>query len=504
MTRKVLIADHSVHDTERLGRSVSEAGLSFELCNSGAELAQHLNNEQLDWAAIVILWDLPGPPFGPELLARCRRLLPSVPLVVVSDSLDASLATRAHALGANDFLQAPLEPSRIKSCFDSLLNDQDSYLPNVTELNKRILGKSPALLATLRQVARIIQHRADRILVLGESGTGKELLAQALHDLSSDPHAPFVAFNVTAIPKDLIESALFGHEKGAFTGATDLHRGYMEEAGTGTLFMDEFGELDLSLQAKLLRVIQEKKFRRLKGTKEIDFKARLICATNRDLAADVKEGSFRRDLFHRIAEVTIQVPPLRERSGDLDELLNYFLKLYGSNRKVQLERETLTILQSYTFEGNIRELENIVKMALIECDGEIILPRHLPLPLMRKFLKDKDKPAQDTESQLIPAAPATPYAEEYEELVRELINSLPTNWEEEPYKNMAEKYQHAFDRIYLQKLIERHRYNITKATKAAKIDKKTFDKHWEASGLPPRRPEAREKTEEMATTPTIE
>ncbi len=499
MTGKVLIADHSVHDTERLGRSVTEAGLSFELCNSGAELAQRLENKQLDWAAIVILWDLPGPPFGPELLARCRRLLPGVPLVVVSDSLDASLATRAHALGANDFLQTPLEPLRIKSCFDSLLKDQDSYLPKIKELNKRIPGKSPALLATLRQVARIIQHQAERILLIGESGTGKELLAHALHDFSSDPNAPFVAVNVAAIPKELIESALFGHEKGAFTGASDLHLGYMEEAGTGTLFLDELGELDLSLQAKLLRAIQEKKFRRLKGTKEIEFKARLICATNRDLATDVKEGSFRRDLFHRIAEVTIQVPPLRERSGDLDELVNYFLKLYGSNRKVHLERETLTILHSYPFPGNIRELENFVKTALMESDGESILPHHLPLPTMSKFLKDKDQPVQGTESASISAAPAPSYAEEYEELVRELIKSLPTNWEEEPYKNMAEKYQHAFDRIYLQRLIERHRYNVTKATKAAKIDKKTFDKHWEASGLPPRRPDAREKTKEMAT-----
>jgi two-component system NtrC family response regulator len=195
-----------------------------------------------------------------------------------------------------------------------------------------------------------------------------------------------VAVNVGEIVPTLIESALFGHEKGAFTGATDRHEGFIEEAADGTLFLDEIGDLALSLQGKLLRVIQEKEFRRLKGQRPIPFRARLICATNRDLVGDVKRGSFRRDLFHRIAEVTIQVPSLREREGDVELLLNHFLAQYAGERSIQFARETLTILRSYTYPGNVRELDNLVKSSIVESDDQWVLPKHLPLENMGKFI----------------------------------------------------------------------------------------------------------------------
>lgn len=485
--QRILVADSFGRDTERLKGVLQALSVHVELAGTGAEMAIHLEEKQRDWAAIIILWELPGPPFGPELLARTRRLLPDVPIVVVSEALDASLATRAFGLGANDFLQKPLEPSRLQSCVESLLRDRDASSPLVGQLNQRILGRSPALLSTLKQTAKVINHRAARILLIGDSGTGKELLVRAIHDLGPDPDQPFVAVNVAAIPKELIESAIFGHEKGAFTGASELHTGYMEEAGAGTLFLDELGELDLSLQSKLLRAIQEKKFRRLKGNKEIDFEARLVCATNRDLALDVKHGQFRRDLFHRIAEVTIQIPPLRERTGDVDILLEHFLSV-RADRSVHFSPESLSILRSYPFPGNIRELENIVKTALIECEGDVIRPQHLPLPTMGVFLKHEDQSE-------LPVAEAAPTAEpgatddHYQELFNELINALPDNWAELPYKHVLEKYQQAFDRIYLQRLIERHRHNVTKATKAAGVDKKTFAQHWRAAGLPPLRSE---------------
>jgi DNA-binding NtrC family response regulator len=494
MMRTILVAHNSSRDAIRLSELIKGAGLNVELCNSGAELARHLEKKKRPWASIMIFWDLPGPPFGPELLARCRRLLPGVPLVVVNDALDASLATRAFALGARDFLQTPLEPERVTACLDSLLQDRDSHSVRVDVLNERILGKSPALLATLKHIAKVIEHQAARILLIGESGTGKELLAHGLHDLSSEPEAPFVAVNVAAIPKELIESALFGHEKGAFTGATDHHEGYLEEAGTGTLFLDELGELDLSLQAKLLRAIQEKKFRRLKGTKDIDFQARLVCATNRDLALDVKQGLFRRDLFHRIAEVTIQVPPLRERDGDVDILLNHFLAVRGPKTTVRFARESLNILHTYPFPGNVRELENFVKAALIESDGKLILPQHLPLPTMGVFLKHEGGSSIAAENAATPN-PIADYSDTYQELFRELLASLPQNWQDLPYKQILAQYQRAFDRIYLHRLIERHRHNITKATKAAGVDKKTFIQHWRAAGLPSLRSEEMEPNE---------
>lgn len=491
--RRILVADSSPRDAERLVSQIKSAGLDAEVCSSGAEVVDCLASVERDWAALIILWEIPGPPFGPELLVRSRQLLPGVPVVVVSSALDATLATRAFALGARDFLEKPLDAQRIKSCLNSLLSERDSYSPLVERLKETILGESQALLSTLQQVAKIIQHQASRVLLIGDSGTGKELLAQALHTLSPNQDAPFVAVNVAAIPKDLIESVLFGHEKGAFTGATDSHRGHMEEAGYGTLFLDELGELDLSLQAKLLRAIQEKKFRRLKGAKEIDFHARLVCATNQDLALAVRHGAFRRDLFHRVAEVTIQVPPLRERQGDIDILLEHFLSVYCGNRQIRFARETLTILHSYPFPGNVRELENFVKRALIECDGELILPQHLPLPTMGAFLEYEDHATSPTAG---PGGPeqqskgtADAPSDMHQALFRELARSLPQNWRDLPYKEIFGQYEQSFDRVYFTRLIEIYRYNLTKATKAAGVDKKTFSQHWKDAGLPPLRAE---------------
>jgi DNA-binding NtrC family response regulator len=497
MMQRILVAHNSSRDAVRLSELLKNAGLKAELCSSGTELARHLERKKQSWAAIIIFWELPGPPFGPELLARCRRLFPGVPLVVVNDTLDATLATRAFALGARDFFQTPLEPDRIAAFLNSLRQDRDSHSASIDLLNQRILGKSPALLSTLRQVAKVIEHGAARVLLMGESGTGKELLAQALHDLSSDPKTPFVAVNVAAIPKDLIESALFGHEKGAFTGATEGHRGYLEEAGNGTLFLDELGELDLSLQAKLLRAIQENKFRRLKGAREINFKARVVCATNRDLAQDVKQGLFRRDLFHRIAEVTIQVPPLREREGDVDILLNYFLAARGVKEKNRFARETLNILHTYPFPGNIRELENFVKTALIESDGKLILPQHLPLPTMGVFLNNDEPSTSSAEASATSEPSGTAYSSNYQELFEEVMKSLPPNWQDLPYKEVAERFQRAFDRIYLNRLVDRYHHNVTRATKAAGVDKKTFVQHWRAAGLPPLRSEDKEPSEKV-------
>jgi DNA-binding NtrC family response regulator len=498
--RSILIADNSARDTQHFRALIEAAGLNAELCSSGREAADRLEGERLDWTALIILWEIPGPPFGPELLARSRRLLPGVPVVVVSSALDATLAARAYALGAKDFLEKPLDLQRVKSCLNALTNEHDPYSPMVEELNKTILGESPALLSALNQVAKVIRHRASRVLLIGDSGTGKELLARAIHDLGPVAEEPFVAVNVAAIPKELIESALFGHEKGAFTGATDLHRGYMEEAGGGTLFLDEMGELDLSLQAKLLRSIQEKKFRRLKGTKEINFSAGLVCATNLDLPRAVNQGTFRQDLFHRIAEATIQLPPLRERTGDMDLLLEHFLSTYAGDRQVRFARETLTILHSYHFPGNIRELENIVKTALMGCDGDLILPQHLPLTTMGTFLAYEDQAthtnaARRNISDEHQKEDADTQVDVHQELYRELARALPENWRDLPYKQALEKYDRAFDRIYLPRLIERHRHNVTKATKAAGVDKKTFAQHWKDAGLPPLRVEEGEPHE---------
>ena len=497
---KVLLIDNSQQDARHFRSIMESEGLAVEWCDSSAQAAITISSGEQEFVAIFISMEMPGSPFPLELLLLYKENLPDVPVIAISGALNAMIAVRASSLGAHDIFEKPLDSERVRSCMRSLMAKQDSSSPVVEELNKSILGQSPALFSMLRQVAKVVNKTKLRVLLIGESGTGKELVAQAIHKLGPKGIKPCVAVNVGAIPADLIESQFFGHEKGAFTGADQPHDGYLQQAGDGTLFLDEIGDLDLSLQGKLLRVIQEKTFRRLKGTMELPFKARLVCATNQDLAAAVNQGTFRRDLFHRIAGVTIQVPPLRERKGDLDLLLNYFLELYGENRPVRFARESLTTLRSYPFPGNIRELENVVSAALAICEDDLILPKHLQLEIRNVFIQPE---AQNLSSTAGAAAPGQKAQDEiaqardltaapspvYQDLFDRLAHVLPENWLDLPHKEMLEQHERAFDWAYLSRLMELHFHKVSKATKAAGIDRKTFERRWKRAGLPPRRAE---------------
>jgi DNA-binding NtrC family response regulator len=478
---KVLIADNSARDAERLRTLLRQLDLTVEVCASGVEAEGLIEAGVGDFAAAMILWEIPGPPSGFELLAKCRQRMPSTPVIVISGALDATLAARAYALGARDFLEKPLDTERVRSCIESLLTAQDPLSPLVMRLRGLMVGESAAFTATLKQVARAIPSRDLRVLLVGDSGTGKELLARAIHQLSPSAGEAWVAVNVGAVPTELAESALFGHEKGAFTNAADRHVGYLEEAGSGTLFLDEIGELKLSLQVKLLRALQELEFRRIKGTKALPFKARLVCATNRDLTAEVSRGAFRADLYHRIAGITVRVPPLREREGDLELLLKHFLRAYAGKHTLRMAHETLTILRSYHFPGNVRELDNIVRAAVIEADGELILPRHLPLPQMKSFLEAQHTAPNETTEATTGSRPEPAYAE----LLGEVQRALPANWLDLPYREVVLPFEKAFDRVYLQHLLERCRHNVSRAAAEAGVDVKTFRKRWKDCGLPP-------------------
>jgi len=476
---KVLVIDNSHRDAQRLQTLLAKEGVEIDICLSGGEAENALTSSVNGFAAAVILWDLTGPISGADLLIKCRRLWPDMPVIVTSESLDASMATRANSFGARDFWEKPLDAERIRLCLRELLSVQDPLSPLVIELRARILGESPAIIASLKQVAKVIPHTKSRVLLVGESGTGKELFAQAIHQLSPRSEEPWIPVNITESPSTLIESALFGHEKGAFTGADARHIGFLEKAGEGTVFLDEIGDLEFQLQVKLLRVIQEKKFRRLSGDDELDFKARLVCATNRDLAAAVHQSSFRRDLFYRISEVTIQLPPLRERKGDIDLLLNHFLEVHKDGRQVRFARETLAILRSYPFDGNVRELENFVISALIKCEGDVILPRHLPLRDMRTLLAE-----DGDENQKMPQQENS-MAEARGRLIKELLESLPDNWTDKSYRDAAHSFTQAFDRVYFQQKLDKCRHNISQAAREAGIDAKTFRKRLRESKLLP-------------------
>jgi DNA-binding NtrC family response regulator len=484
---KALVVENNVRDADRLKTILSKETLEPVVCQSGGEALNELNRPEQSFAVALLSAEIPGPPFAMELILQCRKVQPQVPVIVISSALDAGLAVRAAALGASDFLQRPLDDVRLRSCLHELLKKTDPHLSMVQKLREislgengeKLVGKSPAFLDTLRQVAKLVPHQDSRVLILGESGTGKELVARAVHYAGPRAVKPLVAVNIGETPNTLVEATLFGHEKGAFTDARELRKGLLELAGDGTLFLDEIGDLELSLQGKLLRVIQEHEFRRLGGTAPLHFHARLICATNRDLARAVQHGTFRRDLYHRIAEVVVNVPSLRERHGDIDLLLDHFLEAYKhTNHPVKLARETLTILRSYPFPGNIRELQNLVKGALIQSDGNSLLPSHLPLANMAKFLQpsmEDNHPEKETDSM---GSPMTSF-------FTTLQGSVPGDWIELPYWDAFRAVEQAFDRVYLQRRLDKVNHNITKAASLAGLDAKTFRKHWKECGLPP-------------------
>jgi len=258
-----------------------------------------------------------------------------------------------------------------------------------------IIGRSPALLEVFKVLAKVAPTEST-VLVTGESGTGKELLVRALHSNSRRADKPFVPINCGAIPKELLESELFGHEKGAFTSAIRSRPGRFELADGGTIFLDEIGELDLSLQVKILRVLQEKEFERVGGTVTKKVDVRVVAATNRDLEKEVEQGVFREDLFYRLNVIPMQLPPLRERGDDIMLLADYFMSGFCSGKgriKLALSEEAKDMLLRYTWPGNVRELENFMERLSILCEGSEVRPEDLPQKVWNNLGEERPKPA---------------------------------------------------------------------------------------------------------------
>jgi transcriptional regulator with PAS, ATPase and Fis domain len=287
------------------------------------------------------------------------------------------------------------------------------------------------------------------ILVLGESGTGKELVARAVHANSERASRPFVPVDCASLPEQLLESELFGHEKGAFTGALRTKLGLIEMAGGGTLFLDEIGELPLALQSKFLRVLQERQIRRVGGTALIPVDVRVVSATNRDLRAEIAQGRFREELYYRINVIAIELPPLRARSGDVALLAHAFLKRYGRDRSLAFDDAALAALEAYAWPGNVRELQNVIERACALADGNAVRLRDLPEYVMRSGL-----------------APEPPAA-----LPGGLVPCTRTDL---PLKQAKDQWMEALEGSYLRELLERHGGNVSAAAKAAGIDRKTF------------------------------
>ncbi len=473
---KVLVIDNSAEDAKLLRGLLEEEGAQVEVRRDGTAAKPVIEGHAGGSTAVFMLWDVSDPAFV-DTLALLRHRWPETPVVVMIEEFTPELAPKALGLKVNGVLQKPLEAEKVIACYRGFLPARGDS-PMMARLREKIHGGSASLRAALAQLTNVIPHSDSNVLLLGESGTGKELFARAIHDFGPRPDAPFVAAQVSAIPEHLFESEMFGHEKGAFTGADKQHIGFFEQAGDGTLFLDEIGDLTTSTQIKLLRVIQEKKFRRLNGKEELTFNARLVCATHHNLDEEAKHNKFRHDLYQRIREETIHLPPLRERKGDIEAMARRFLNAHKGERRVAFADETLKMLNGYHLPGNVRELENIVKSALRACGGEIILPQHLPMRSM---------------NDLLPSAPITksdratdaPRRDHIEALIDELARSLPANWLTITYREAVRPYNQAFDRIYLRKMLNRHRHNLTAAAKAVDLDPKTFRNRWRQSGLPP-------------------
>jgi len=385
ITKRVLIVD----DEENIGRSLrlilEREGYAVNVFRSVADFRKFPEPQRVD----VFLFDVRLPDgSGIDLLRSLQHQEVRSPVIMISGHATIADAVEATRAGAFDFLEKPLSRDRvlvaIKNAFSQAsLRKENEKLQEIVGPGPRMIGSSPPFQRAVMQATMAAKSDA-RVLLVGESGTGKELLAAHLHELSPFKSGPFVKVNCAAIPTELIESELFGHEKGAFTGATAARRGKFELADGGTLFLDEVGDLHAGSQAKLLRVLQEGEFHRVGGEQTIRVSVRVISATNRDLQAMVAQGKFREDLYYRVSVVPIQVPPLRERPQDVRALALYFLEEFCSRnnfRPKHMDDEVFELLEGYTWPGNARELRNVVERMAILTQGEQIPVASIPVEI---------------------------------------------------------------------------------------------------------------------------
>ena len=370
---------------------------------TGEECLEHLQDDP-----DLILMDIMMPGIGGiDTLKEIKKRDPDAAVIMLSAQGDVQVALDSLKLGASDYFGKPIDFPKLEVTIRNILHLRE-VSREVSQLRERMkqevhFDNIIAAGGEMKEVFRLVNKVKDAdipVLVMGESGTGKELISQAIHFHSMRKDAPFVVVNCASIPHELLESELFGHEKGAFTGAYQRRIGRFEQANGGTLFLDEIGEMDLSLQAKLLRVLQTKQFERVGGNETITSDVRLVSATNRDLRDEVRQKRFREDLFFRIAAFPILIPPLRQRRSDILVLIEHFLEKFGAKqRKLMFSREALRLLYEYPWPGNVRELENVIQRAVVMAEGSEITEADLPLPLRSFAGPSADRPPSPFDDQ---------------------------------------------------------------------------------------------------------
>ena len=383
--KRLLIVEDKESLASMLKETVESEGLEADVAASGTEAIDRLAAGRRYFAVLTDL-RMPGAD-GIAVLRQVKESDPDCPVIVMTAFGTIENAVQAMRLGAFDFVQKPVDVDHLLILLRRCREHRELLYENLLlkeEFQQRyglpaIVGDSAPIVEVSNAIQRVAPTEST-VLLQGESGTGKELFARAIHRLSPRRDRPFVAINCAAIPDTLIENELFGHEKGAFTGAIGRQLGKFELADTGTIFLDEIGDLGASVQSKILRVLQERQFERIGGAQPVEVDVRIICATNRNLADDVKERRFREDLFFRINVFPVTIPPLRERKDDVEALAAFFLQKFAREMKkpsLRITDEAMAAMKAYHWPGNIRELQNSLERAAILCDHAAIHPRDL-------------------------------------------------------------------------------------------------------------------------------
>jgi DNA-binding NtrC family response regulator len=383
MNGKILIVDDEPLNVDLLAQELADMGHVTESAHSGREALAKL---EAAYPELILLdYQMPGMN-GIEVLREIRNRKVDLPVIIITAHGTIDRAVEAMKAGADDFVTKPFDPDHLalvvrKSLERAQLKSEVAFLSaEVGERYQLIAGTSAAMAKAVEDAKKSAASKST-VLLLGESGTGKEIFARSIHRWSDRRAKPFIAINCVGLSKELLESELFGHEKGAFTGAHQLKKGKVETAGGGTVFLDEVGDISAELQTKLLRFLQEREFERVGGTQPIAVDVRIIAATNRDLEQAVKHGAFREDLYHRLNVIAITLPPLRDRKEDIGPLADYFLQRFSLETKKlfsTIADDAEQRLLSYSWPGNVRELANVIERAVVLGDGPTLTAHHLP------------------------------------------------------------------------------------------------------------------------------
>jgi two-component system, NtrC family, response regulator len=393
----ILIVDDEKNYLVVLEALLSSEGYEIVLSNNAAEALRTIQDADLD----LVITDVRMPGMnGMELLARCGELKPDLPVIVMTAYGTIEMAVEAMKQNAYDYITKPFQNEALKLTIRKALEKHRLVKEN-KRLSKalsdrfrhgNIIGKSKPMLKIYDMIDKVAQSKAS-VLISGPSGTGKELIAKAIHYGGKRKKGPFISVNCGALTETLLESELFGHERGAFTGAISMKKGRFELADSGTLFLDEVGDMPPALQVKLLRVLQEMELERVGGTKTIKVDVRVLSASNRNIKEDIREGIFREDLFYRLNVIQIDVPALRQRVDDIPLLVKHFIEKYAAGQKngeTTLDPETWKCIYRYPWPGNVRELENVVERALVLSSGGVITPKDLPEELLENKEEEVD------------------------------------------------------------------------------------------------------------------